>query len=196
MSNLPPGFVIWITGLPASGKSSLAKAIHDLLAEEKILSVILDANDLRALLTPEPEYSDAERRWFYHVLTELAVRFARQGVNVIIAATGNRRLYREQARCQSPVFAEVYLDCPLLVCQSRDPKGQYLTEAGADRTPGIGVAYEASFAPEVVVNTAVKTPVEAAYAVIDVLKLEHVIRGDSSHGDSQSFTHREFTSPL
>jgi len=178
MSNLPPGFVIWITGLPASGKSSLARAIHDLLALENIVTIILDADDLRALLTPEPEYTDAERRWLYQVLTDLAVRFAGQGANVIIAATGNRRLYREQARRQSPAFAEVYLDCPLAVCQSRDAKGQYYSATCADRLPGIGVAYEPAFAPEVIVDTAHKTPLEAAHSVINVLKLEQVIRGD------------------
>lgn len=196
MSNLPPGFVIWITGLPASGKSSLAKAIHDLLADENIMTIILDANDLRALLTPEPEYTDAERRWFYQVMTDLAVQFAWQGANVIIAATGNRRLYREQARRQSPRFAEVYLDCPLAICQNRDPKGQYVDAACADRLPGIGVAYEPSFAPEVIVNTAHKTPVEAAQSVIDVLKLERIIRGDTNHGDTQSITPRQFAPSL
>ncbi len=196
MSKLPPGFVVWITGLPASGKTSLAQAIQGLLADEQILTIVLDADDLRVLLTPEPEYTDAERCWFYKVLTELAVRFAWQGANVIIAATGNRRLYREQARLQSPRFAEVYLDCPLAVCQNRDPKGQYLNEASADHIPGIGVAYEPSFAPEVIVNTAHKTPPEAAQSVIDVLKLERIIRGDASHGDTQSFTPRRFTPTL
>jgi len=196
MSKLSPGFVVWITGLPASGKTSLAHAIHDLLATENIPSIILDANDLRQLLTPEPEYTDAERRWFYQVLTGLALKFAGQGTNVLIAATGNRRLYREQARRQCAIFAEVYLDCPLDVCLSRDPTGQYLNETNADCLPGIGVAYEPSFAPEVIVNTAYKTPYEAARSVINVLKLERIIRGEPCHGDSQTLNTRQFTPTL
>ncbi|MBK8128014.1 MAG: adenylyl-sulfate kinase [bacterium] len=94
----------------------------------------------------KPEYTDAERRWLYQILTGLATCFARQGT-VLIAATGNRRTYREQARRLSPVFAEVYLDCPLAVCQSRDPKGQYLNADDKDHIPGIGVAYGHPFCP-------------------------------------------------
>lgn len=196
MSNPPPGFVIWITGLPASGKTSLARAMQDILADEKIATLILDAAELRTLLTPNPEYTDAERRWLYQILTGLATCFARQGTNVLIAATGNRRTYREQARRLSPVFAEVYLDCPLAVCQSRDPKGQYLNADDKDHIPGIGVAYEPTFAPEVIVNTADKTPYEAAHSVINVLKLERIIIGVMSHGNSQPVNPRPVTSPL
>lgn len=172
------GFVIWLTGLPASGKSSLAQALKEELETEHIHAFILDADDLRQLLTPEPEYTDCERQWLYQVIASLAILLSRNGNNVIIAATGNRRLYREKARHHISRFAEVYLKCPLTICQERDEKGQFSRndDTGADSVPGIGVAYERPFAPEVVVETAVRSPREAAQSVIIILKLEKIIK--------------------
>jgi adenylylsulfate kinase len=171
------GFVIWLTGLPASGKSSLARALKEELERECIHTIILDANDLRPLLTPEPQYTDGERQWLYHAITGLATMLAANGDNVIIAATGNRRLYREKARRHIPRFAEVYVQCPLEICQMRDEKGQFSRNEtnGADSVPGIGVAYERPFAPEALVETATQSPREAANSLITILKLGKII---------------------
>ncbi|MBE2223106.1 MAG: adenylyl-sulfate kinase [Anaerolineae bacterium] len=172
-----PGFVLWLTGLPASGKSSLALAIKEELENEHIHTIILDANDLRQLLTPDPQYTDYERQWLYRAITGLATMLACNGDNVIIAATANRRIYRETARRQIQRFAEVYVHCPLGICQERDEKGQFLRneENGADSVPGIGVAYERPFAPEVTVETITQSPRRAAESVITTLKLEKII---------------------
>jgi adenylylsulfate kinase len=185
MKNMPPGFVIWLTGLPASGKSSLAQAIKEELDNEDIHTIILDANDLRQLLTPDPQYTDYERQWLYRAITGLATMLACNGDNVIIAGTANRRIYRETARRQNQRFAEVYVRCPLEICQERDEKGQFLEhdEEGADSVPGIGVAYERPFAPEVIVETTTQSPREAALSVITLLKLEKII-GEPGHGES------------
>lgn len=184
MKTMPPGFVLWLTGLPASGKSSLALAIKKELENDHIHTIILDANDLRQLLTPEPQYTDYERKWLYRAITGLAIMLACNGDNVIIAATANRRIYRETARRQIQRFAEIYICCPLEICQERDEKGQFLQsdENGADSVPGIGVAYERPFAPEVVVETTKQSPREAALSVITLLKLEKII-GEPSNGE-------------
>lgn len=177
MKKTPPGFVLWLTGLPASGKSSLALAIKEELEIEHIHTIILDANDLRQLLTPNPQFTDYERQWLYRAITGLATMLACNGDNVIIAATANRRIYREKARHHIERFAEIYLHCPLEICQERDEKGQFLQddEDGADSVPGIGVAYERPFAPEVVVETTTQSPRKAARSVITTLKLEKII---------------------
>jgi adenylylsulfate kinase len=185
MNPLTSGFVIWLTGLPASGKSSLALALKEELDTENIHTIILDANELRQLLTPEPEYTDCERQWLYQAIVGLATLLSNNGDNVIIAATGNRRLYREKARHRIPRFAEVYVQCPLDICQQRDEKGQFLRseENGADSVPGIGVAYEQPFAPEVIVETATQSPQKAAKSVITILHLEKFI-GEPNYGES------------
>lgn len=158
------GFAIWLTGLPAAGKSTLARALKDLLAEKRIRVQILDSDELRRILTPQPSYSDAERDWFYDVVTYIAGLLTDNGVNVLIAATGARRAYRQAARRGIARFAEVHVVCPPEVCRARDPKGLWeRADAGEITTlPGAGVPYEAPETPEVVVNTAKLRPTEAA----------------------------------
>lgn len=167
----PPGFVIWLTGLPASGKTTLAYALRHQLAAVGIQTVILDSDEMRAILTPKPHYSAGERDWFYMVLGDFAVLLTRNGVNVIIAATANRRHYRLRVRRQVAQFAEVYVDCALTVCQRRDPKGIYaLAQSGAaDHVPGVGSSYEPPLEPEVVVDTSTLTAAAAATAVYQQL---------------------------
>jgi adenylylsulfate kinase len=62
------GFAIWLTGLPASGKSALAREVSKRLRENAIHLQVLDSDDLRGVLTPQPTYSDEERDWFYQVM--------------------------------------------------------------------------------------------------------------------------------
>lgn len=173
------GFVIWLTGLPAAGKTTLAHAMQAQLQARGVHTVVLDSDDLRAVLTPEPAYTAAERDWFYGVITYLAAWLARSGVNVLIAATANRAVYRKRARRQIARFAEVHVQCALDVCRRRDPKGIYaLAEQGdADHVPGLGVAYEPPVNPEATVDTAVNLPAEAARAALIQLELEQFIRG-------------------
>lgn len=174
-----PGFVIWLTGLPASGKTSLAIALQKRLAQLGIHAVVLDSDEMRAILTPQPTYSDAERCWFYNVLVHWAAWLANNGINVLIAATGNRRIYRHQAREQIERFAEIYVKCPLDVCQRRDPKGIYARayDGDADTVPGIGAIYEAPFDPEVTIDTSQGFPTTAADSVILQLQLKKIIGG-------------------
>jgi adenylylsulfate kinase len=171
------GFVIWITGLPASGKSSLAIALQTHLRELQIEALVLDANDLRPVLTPEPNYTDSERRWFYSVLTYMATWLAQNGQNVIIAATGNRRTYRQKARTQIPLFAEVYVTTPLDVCQERDGNGQYgmVAAVDEDHLPGIGVPYEPPPAPEAEANLVQNLPSVVAESIVRRLQMQQII---------------------
>jgi adenylylsulfate kinase len=150
-----PGFVIWFTGLPAAGKTTLARAVQQALAARQIHPVLLDSDELRKLLTPQPTYSDAERDWLYSVVAGLAVWLARSGVNVLIAATANRGAYRQAVREQIERFAEVYVTCAPATCQQRDPKGIYARAraTGGDQVPGLGSSFEPPEQPEVVVDT-------------------------------------------
>lgn len=149
------GWSLWLTGLPAAGKTALARAILRRLVDPRVAVVILDSDEVRSILTPTPTYSADERDRFYRGLVDLAALLARYGVNVLIAATGNRRAYRQAAREQLALFAEVWVRCPLAVCQARDPKGLYARAAtGAIRgLPGVDVPYEPPEHPEVIVDT-------------------------------------------
>jgi len=163
------GWAIWFTGLPASGKSTLAQAVRRALQARDISTVLLDSDELRRLITPQATYDPAERDWFYAQLVKLADVLVRSGERVLIAATGSRRCYREAARAQLGArFAEVWVRCPLAVCRARDPKGLYLQAVARELRglPGVDALYEAPEAPEVVVDTERQSPEEAAAIVL------------------------------
>ncbi|MDX1687585.1 MAG: adenylyl-sulfate kinase [Candidatus Promineifilaceae bacterium] len=166
------GFALWFTGLPSSGKSTLARTVAEGLVEEGTAVQLLDSDEMRRVLTPEPTYSAAERDWFYDVVVYVARLLVENGVNVIIAATGPRRRYREAARARLARFAEVYVDCPPAVCRERDPKGLWAkADQGLIRTlPGAGAPYEPPAAPEVQVDSSELSVEQAATQVLKRLR--------------------------
>lgn len=170
-SVIQPGFAIWLTGLPSSGKTTLGYALSRLLAERGIDVQLLDSDDLRRKLTPDPIYSDEERDWFYDMVTFLAGLLTDNRVNVLIAATAPRQAYREAARDRIARFAEVYVHCLLQVCRARDPKGLWERADRGEITtlPGAGVPYEPPECPEVRVDTAHLSIEEAACRILDRL---------------------------
>lgn len=148
------GFAIWITGLPSSGKSSITRELVNQLRTTGVLIVVLESDQIRKILTPEPSYSTEERNLFYRNLMLLGQVLVRQGVNVIFDATANKRAYRDNARSAIPKFVEVYVSCPLEICRQRDAKGLYADAAsGKTRTaPGVQEPYEPPHSAEVIVD--------------------------------------------
>jgi len=167
-----PGFAIWLTGLPSSGKTTVAQALARLLAERSISVQLLDSDELRKKLTPNPSYSREERDWFYEVIVFLAGLLTDNGINVLIAATAPRRAYREAARCRIRRFAEAYMACSPEVCRSRDPKGLWrgAEEGKIAALPGLGLPYEPPESPEVLVDTARLSVEEAAKEILHQLR--------------------------
>jgi len=145
-----PGAVAWFTGLPASGKSTLARRVRDQLADGGRAAVLLDGDEVRRVLVPAPGYAPAERDAFYATLARLAALLAHQGHTVLVAATAPRRAHRAQARALAPRFLEVHLTTPAAECRARDPKGLWAAaKAGtAPELPGAGAPYEPPEAPE------------------------------------------------
>jgi len=170
-SEREPGFAVWLTGLPASGKSTVARALQKMLAGRGVRTVVLESDDVRKLLTPSPRYDPSERDRFYGALADLARRLTEEGVPVLVAATANLRAYRDRAREVIPRFLEVYVECPLEVCRQRDPKGIYRrSDAGtAPNVPGVSTPYEPPLHPEVVVDGERDPAGDSARAILRAL---------------------------
>ena len=174
------GWVIWVTGLPGSGKSVVAQALQRKLSEKGVSGQILSSDELRKFVTPKPTYSEDEREAVYGTLAFIASLLARNGVNVIIDATGNLRKYRENCRNMVERFVEVYLKCPLEICMQREatrvetlhaPKGIYekAMKGKAPTVPGIGSPYEEPLGPEVIVESDGLTPEKCAEIILNRL---------------------------
>jgi adenylylsulfate kinase-like enzyme len=161
-------FAVWITGLPAAGKSTLAAALVARLAAAGIDAELLESDAVRAVLTPRPVFDDAERDVFYGALLHIGLRLLRRGACVVFDATANRKAYRDRARASIDRFLEIYVETPLEVCEARDPKGIYRRgrQGTAPGVPGLTTVYEPPDAPEVVVRGDRERPDDAAGRVV------------------------------
>jgi adenylylsulfate kinase len=184
-------FAIWITGLPASGKSTLTVALNTEFSNRGVDVVVLESDVLRRILTPCPRYDEEERRLFYHQMTWIGTLLTTHGVPVIFDATANHRGYREEARAGIAQFLEVYVATPLEVCISRDPKGIYRRgrEDAFASVPGIQAIYEAPLNPDVVIHGDREVPASAAQRIIakllekGFLSPEEAQREETGRGD-------------
>jgi adenylylsulfate kinase len=164
------GFGIWITGIPASGKSSITRHLVKKLNAAGTTVVVLESDVMRTILTPEPTYSDRERDLFYRQLGLLGALIAGSGVNVILDATASKRSYRDFARSRINSFVEVFVQCPLELCKQRDPKGIYASAAArqAHTVPGLQAPYEPPLNPELILDGRMP-PETNALMILDIL---------------------------
>jgi adenylylsulfate kinase len=147
-------WAVWLTGRPAAGKTTVARALRELAADRGVAVVHLESDALRRILTPHATYSGQERDRFYEVVAGLAALLTAQGFPVIVDATAPQREHRERARRLVPNLLEVFVDAPADVCERRDPKGLYgaFRRGEAPHLPGAGEPYEEPTHPDLVVS--------------------------------------------
>ncbi len=154
------GLVAWFTGLPSSGKTTVAERVAERLRPTTPVAV-LDGDLVRSALVPKPGYDPEGRDAFYETLARLAALLAAQGLVVLVPATAHRRAFRSRARELAPRFLEVFVDTPLEECRRRDTKGLFARHDGtAAALPGAGLGYEAPEHPDVVVRPEDEAPEE------------------------------------
>jgi adenylylsulfate kinase len=165
-------FVLWLTGLPASGKSSIVARLTPMLDRMGMTVEVLESDAVRRILTPDAGYSTEERDLFYRALAFMGSRLSAHGVNVIFDATASRRVYREFARSLMPDLLEISIECPLQVCMERDKKGTYRRglEGKSSTVPGLQVPYEAPLSPDLSIDTTVVSPDTAAEQILALIQ--------------------------
>lgn len=144
--------VIWITGLPAAGKTTLAQRVQAALRSRGVPVVLLDGDDLRRTVNADLGYSVDARRENVRRIGEIARVLLAQGFTVVVACISPFRAQRAALRATFAAgqFIEVFMDTPIEVCQARDPKGLYRRAAagGLKEMTGVDSLYEPPLQPE------------------------------------------------
>jgi adenylylsulfate kinase len=150
--------VIWMTGLSASGKSTLAHAMEEVLFRHRIRVYVLDGDNVRHGLNRDLGFSHEDRKENLRRVAEVAKLFCDAGIVTLSAFISPYREERELARrcIGDEDFHEVYIKCPVEVCEQRDPKGIYarVRKGEIARFTGISDPYEAPINPNLVLDTA------------------------------------------
>jgi adenylylsulfate kinase len=142
-------FAMWITGLPASGKSTIVSALKPLLEGLGLTVEVLD-----------------------RALAFTGQKLVEHGVTVVFDATASRRAYRDFAKSAIPRVIEISVECPLATCRERDKKGTYRKgQRGESLTvPGLQSPYEAPINPDLRIDSTTTSSGDAARQICDLVK--------------------------
>ena len=175
------GFVVWFTGLPSAGKSTLAQQLQKALRRRGLGVEVLDGDEVRKRLTKGLGFSKEDRDENIRRITYVAHLLARNGTVAITAAISPYRAIRDEARGEINRFVEVYVKCPLEVCIQRDVKGLY-RRALAGEIPnftGVSDPYEEPLRPEVTIETDRVSPEVGVERILAVLEQLGYLRAET-----------------
>jgi adenylyl-sulfate kinase len=178
------GFTVWFTGLPSSGKSTLARLLEGVLVQRGQGVEVLDGDEVRLRLSRGLGFSKEDRDENIRRITYVAKLITRCGGVAITCAISPYRALRDEARHEIGRFIEVYVKCSLDVCIDRDVKGLYAKalrgEIGA--FTGVSDPYEPPLAPEVVVQTDQESPEESLAKILRHLETLGYVGGPLDGG--------------
>jgi bifunctional enzyme CysN/CysC len=175
------GATLWLTGLPSSGKTTIANALEALLVREGRPAYVLDGDTLRHGLTGNLGFSPEDRAENIRRAGEAALLLADAGTLAVVSLVSPDAAARDRVRRrhedEGVPFLEVYVDTPVEECERRDPKGLYRRARAGEITgfTGVDAPYEAPIAPDVVLRGA--RPVEEAVAALLAALDDHGLRG-------------------
>lgn len=164
--------VIWLTGLSGAGKTTTGKALEEELLRRGANVEFLDGDDLRRTISSELGFSNKDRETHAKRVSFLSHLLSRNGIVSIVALISPFRSSRQYARSLVDNFVEVWIQCSIDTCRSRDPKGLYkkAREGKINDMTGIQAPYETPVNPEVIVNTEEMKPQECAAKIISFLE--------------------------
>ncbi len=176
------GATIWFTGLPSSGKSTIAFTLEHALIARGHLSYVLDGDNIRHGLNKNLGFSPADRNENIRRIGEVARLFADAGLLTCTSFISPYRADRDQARqihaAAGLPFIEVFVQTPVELCEQRDPKGLYKKARAGElkEFTGVSAPYEEPLKPEIVLNTAELSPTDAAGRVLAYLEETGLLR--------------------
>ena len=167
------GVLLWLTGLPSSGKSTIAYTTEHALAARGHLAYVLDGDNIRFGLNKNLGFSAEDRHENIRRVGEVGKLLVDGGLLTFASFVSPYRADRRAVRALMAAgdFVEIFVSTPVEVCAERDPKGLY-QKARAGEIPnftGVSDPYEEPENPELVINTDTSTPAEAAAQIIDLL---------------------------
>jgi len=173
------GCTVWLTGLSGSGKSTIAVDLEKRLLERGVRTYILDGDNIRHGLNKNLGFSPEDRTENIRRIGEVAKLFTDAGLVAVTAFISPYRADRDQVRALMPAgdFVEVFVDCPVEVCEQRDVKGLYKKARAGEikEFTGISAPYEAPEKPELTINTAGQSVEESAKQIVAHLERHGVI---------------------
>lgn len=172
------GFVIWLTGLCASGKTTIAKGLEQELKARNCAVEVLDGDAIRTSLSRGLGYSRADRITNLRRIAFVANLLSRNGVITIVAAISPYEEARTEIRTSLDVrYLEVFVNAPLAVCENRDLKGLYAMARSGELLAftGIGDPYDEPTDPDIVCYTDEETPQQSIDKVLVALEEQALI---------------------
>lgn len=173
------GVVLWFTGLPSSGKSTLAHEVERILFDRGCNSYVLDGDNVRHRLNKDLGFSPEDRKENIRRIGEVANLFAEAGVIVLTAFISPYQEDRDQARALNDAerFFEIHCKCTVNECERRDPKGLYRRARKGElkQFTGVDAPYEEPAAPEIIVETDRYSLAECANQIVYCLEQRDII---------------------
>ena len=166
------GFVVWLTGLPGTGKTTIANELTKIYHEKGLRTENMDGDEIRLGLSADLGFSKEDREEHARRVVFVSKLLARNGIAVNVALISPYRAFREHARDELENFVEVYVKTPLEVCIERDPKGLYkkALKGEINDLTGLQDPYEEPLNPEIIIDTTTCTPLDAAQTIISKLE--------------------------
>lgn len=172
------GCVVWLTGLPGSGKTTIARIVEKTLRDHGVYTEVLDGDEVRKNLSPELGFTKQDRETHARRVVYISKLLSRNGVITLVALISPYREFRQYARDTiGQSFIEVWVKASAETCRERDPKGLYkkAQEGKITNLTGPQDPYEPPLNPEMIIDTETESPQQSAERVLQRLtELEYL----------------------